>query len=156
MFRTTLMSPCCGALIKPTKGRASGRNTTCGLYSGELRLQLGGLSFVKRSGSPMLETNRNWNLLRTLLCRNQTKWEMKIFDPDSNLALRQIFRGGGGGGGGVPKRPSLTFLLHCCHGNIRCLLAPQTPIWNSEPAVKSAKCKTPFLKSINTRLQNLL
>ena len=31
-----------------------------------------------------------------------------------------------------------------------CLLAPQTPILNSEPTVKSAKCKTPFLKSIDT------
>ena len=43
-----------------------------------------------------------------------------------------------------------------CHGNIRCLLAPQTPILNSEPAVKSAKCKTPFLKSINTLVKTLI
>ena len=54
------------------------------------------------------------------------------------------------GEGDVPKRPLLTSLLQCCHGNIRCWLAPQTPILNSEPAVKSANCKTPFLKSINT------
>ena len=54
------------------------------------------------------------------------------------------------GEGDVPKCPLLTSLLRCCHGNIRCWLAPQTPILNSEPAVKSANCKTPFLKSINT------
>ena len=82
--------------------------------------------------------------LRTLLCKNQTKWEMKIFDPLSKLACKEIFRGD------VPKLPLLTSLLHCYHGNISCLLAPQNPILNSEPTVKSAKCKTPFLKSINT------
>ena len=27
-------------------------------------------------------------ILRTLLCKNQTKWEMKIFDPHSNLACK--------------------------------------------------------------------
>ena len=86
----------------------------------------------------------NVHNLRTLLCKNQTKWQMKIFDPLSNLACKEIFRGD------VPKRPLLTSFLHCYHGNISCLLAPQNPILNSEPAVKSAKCKTPFLKSINT------
>ena len=29
-----------------------------------------------------------WRDLRTLLCKNQTKWEMKIFDLHSNLACR--------------------------------------------------------------------
>ena len=88
--------------------------------------------------------SRSITCLRTLLCNNQTKWEMKILDPYSNLSRKEIFRGD------VPNRPLLTSLLHCCHGSINCLLAPQTPILNSEAVLKSAKCKAPFLQSFNT------
>ena len=49
--------------------------------------------------------------------------------------------GGGGGGGVVPKLPLLTFLLYCCY---------ETLILNTEASVKSAKCTTPFFKSIDT------
>ena len=61
---------------------------------------------------------------------------MKIFDPTQKSG-RQIDLQGV-----VPKRHFLKSLLHSCHGNIRCLLAPQTLILNSEAAVKSAKYKT--------------
>ena len=69
---------------------------------------------------------------------------MKNFDLFSNLACKEIFRGD------VSNRPLLQSSLHCYHGNISCLLAPQNPILNSKAAVKTAKRKTPFLKSINT------
>ena len=75
-----------------------------------------------------------------LLFKNETKWEMKFFTPTQIWHAKRYSRG--------MSQNALDNLVSLLH--IRYLLAPQTPILSSDTAVKSAKCKTPFLQSVNT------
>ena len=65
---------------------------------------------------------------------------MKFFTPTQIWHAKRYSRG--------MSLNALDVLASFLH--IRYLLAPQTPILSSEAAVKSAKCKTPFLQSVNT------
>ena len=71
------------------------------------------------------------SLPRTSLCKNQTTWEMKIFNSPSNFACRQALRGH------AQKCPFKRLQHSCCHGNNDCLFEAWGLIFIQNVAKKS-------------------
>ena len=81
--------------------------------------------------------------LRTSLCKNQTSWEMKIFNPLQILVLRWD----------AQKRPFKRSQHSCCHGNDGCLFEAEGLIFIQKRRKNRVKCLFLCLK-LNTTLQN--
>ena len=84
--------------------------------------------------------------LRTSCCKNQTSWEIKIFNPPFKFCTQL------GTQGGCTKKAFLKVAAVLCHGNNGCLFEAWGLIFIQKRRKKRAKCLFLYLK-LNTTLQ---
>ena len=100
-------------------------------------------SVVKHTGSGQSTKEACFNASQEQVYRNQTSWEMKIFNPPSNFACSQALRG-------MHKNALVKGRTHsCCHGNNGCLFEAQGLIFIQKRRKKRVKCLFLYLK-LNT------